>query len=61
MNPRTFKDDFLLLLTAAIWGFAFVAQRAGAGLALTGLYLLSVTRGVTIARGGVLVLLSALF
>jgi drug/metabolite transporter (DMT)-like permease len=29
MNPRTFKDDFLLLLTAAIWGFAFVAQRAG--------------------------------
>ena len=29
MNPRTFKDDSLLLLTAAIWGFAFVAQRAG--------------------------------
>jgi drug/metabolite transporter (DMT)-like permease len=29
MNPRTFKDDFLLLLTAAIWGLAFVAQRAG--------------------------------
>jgi len=29
MNPRTFKDDALLLLTAAIWGFAFVAQRAG--------------------------------
>jgi drug/metabolite transporter (DMT)-like permease len=29
MNTRTFKDDFLLLLTAAIWGFAFVAQRAG--------------------------------
>jgi drug/metabolite transporter (DMT)-like permease len=29
MNPRTLKDDFLLLLTAAIWGFAFVAQRAG--------------------------------
>ena len=29
MTPRTFKDDFLLLLTAAIWGFAFVAQRAG--------------------------------
>jgi drug/metabolite transporter (DMT)-like permease len=29
MNPRTFKDDFLLLLTAGIWGFAFVAQRAG--------------------------------
>jgi drug/metabolite transporter (DMT)-like permease len=29
MNPRTFKDDFLLLLTSAIWGFAFVAQRAG--------------------------------
>jgi drug/metabolite transporter (DMT)-like permease len=29
MNSRTFKDDALLLLTAAIWGFAFVAQRAG--------------------------------
>ena len=29
MNPSTFKDDSLLLLTAAIWGFAFVAQRAG--------------------------------
>jgi drug/metabolite transporter (DMT)-like permease len=34
MNPQIFKDgifksDSLLLLTAAIWGFAFVAQRAG--------------------------------
>jgi len=29
METRTFKDDALLLLTAAIWGFAFVAQRAG--------------------------------
>ena len=29
MNTRTFKSDFLLLLTAAIWGFAFVAQRVG--------------------------------
>jgi drug/metabolite transporter (DMT)-like permease len=29
MNPGTYKDDALLLLTAAIWGFAFVAQRAG--------------------------------
>lgn len=29
MKTRTIKDDFLLLLTAAIWGFAFVAQRAG--------------------------------
>ncbi len=29
MNPGTIKDDALLLLTAAIWGFAFVAQRAG--------------------------------
>ena len=29
MEKRTFKDDALLLLTAAIWGFAFVAQRAG--------------------------------
>ncbi len=26
---KTFKADALLLLTAAIWGFAFVAQRAG--------------------------------
>jgi drug/metabolite transporter (DMT)-like permease len=33
----------------------------GAGLALTGLYLLSVTRGFTIAKGDFLVLLSALF
>jgi drug/metabolite transporter (DMT)-like permease len=29
MNLRTFKLDALLLLTAAIWGFSFVAQRAG--------------------------------
>ncbi|MBN1482520.1 DMT family transporter [candidate division KSB1 bacterium] len=29
MNIRTVKSDFLLLLTAAIWGFAFVAQRMG--------------------------------
>ena len=28
MNRRT-KSEMLLLLTAAIWGFAFVAQRAG--------------------------------
>ncbi len=26
---RSYKSDFLLLLTAMIWGFAFVAQRAG--------------------------------
>ncbi len=26
---RTYKSDFLLLLTAIIWGFAFVAQRMG--------------------------------
>lgn len=29
MTIRTAKSDFLLLLTAAIWGFAFVAQRVG--------------------------------
>ncbi len=29
MNTRTLKSDFLLLITAAIWGFAFVAQRVG--------------------------------
>lgn len=29
MNKGTFKADMLLLITAAIWGFAFVAQRAG--------------------------------
>jgi drug/metabolite transporter (DMT)-like permease len=29
VNLRTLKDDALLLLTAAIWGFAFVAQRVG--------------------------------
>ncbi len=28
-NSNPFKTDLLLLLTAAIWGFAFVAQRAG--------------------------------
>lgn len=28
-NRGPFKTDLLLLLTAAIWGFAFVAQRAG--------------------------------
>ena len=29
MKPETLKSDALLLLTATIWGFAFVAQRAG--------------------------------
>lgn len=29
MNKRVFGADFLLLLTAAIWGFGFVAQRSG--------------------------------
>lgn len=30
MTPiRTLKADILLLITAAVWGFAFVAQRAG--------------------------------
>lgn len=30
MNNREFRSSILLLLTAAIWGFAFVAQRIGA-------------------------------
>ncbi len=29
LKVRTLKADLLLLITAAIWGFAFVAQRAG--------------------------------
>jgi len=29
MNLRTYRADALLLLTAVIWGFAFVAQRVG--------------------------------
>ena len=29
MNKRAFRADLLLLLTAAIWGFGFVAQRYG--------------------------------
>lgn len=29
MQNQSYKSDLLLLLTAAIWGFAFVAQRAG--------------------------------
>jgi drug/metabolite transporter (DMT)-like permease len=29
MPRRNLKSEFLLLVTAAIWGFAFVAQRAG--------------------------------
>ncbi|MEA1910273.1 MAG: DMT family transporter [Spirochaetota bacterium] len=29
MNSNTLKNDFLLLLTAIIWGFSFTAQRAG--------------------------------
>ena len=29
MKNTTLKNDFLLLLTAIIWGFAFTAQRAG--------------------------------
>lgn len=31
MRPRVLRDDALLLLTAAIWGLAFVAQRVGMG------------------------------
>ncbi|HSM91002.1 MAG TPA: EamA family transporter, partial [Desulfobacterales bacterium] len=29
MKASTLKSDVLLLITATIWGFAFVAQRAG--------------------------------
>lgn len=29
MELKTFKSDFVLLLTASIWGMAFVAQRMG--------------------------------
>ncbi|QJB55619.1 DMT family transporter [Pseudodesulfovibrio sp. zrk46] len=29
MNSRAFRADILLFITAAIWGFAFVAQRVG--------------------------------
>ena len=29
INAQTLKSDALLLITAAIWGFAFVAQRVG--------------------------------
>ena len=29
MDVRTYRADALLLLTATIWGFAFVAQRVG--------------------------------
>jgi drug/metabolite transporter (DMT)-like permease len=29
MNKRVFGADMLLLLTAAVWGFGFVAQRSG--------------------------------
>ena len=29
MQTRTLRSDLMLLLTAAIWGFAFVAQRVG--------------------------------
>ena len=29
MNKRVFVSDLLLLITAAVWGFGFVAQRSG--------------------------------
>jgi drug/metabolite transporter (DMT)-like permease len=29
MNKRALRADILLLLTAGIWGFGFVAQRSG--------------------------------
>ncbi len=29
MNTKSFKADILLLITAIIWGAAFVAQRVG--------------------------------
>lgn len=31
MVSKEIKSVFILLLTAAIWGFAFVAQRVGMG------------------------------
>ena len=52
----------LVPLSGLIWRQrAGWSRWAGAGLALAGLYLLSVTRGFSIARGDFLVLLSALF
>ncbi|HBE77606.1 MAG TPA: EamA family transporter, partial [Firmicutes bacterium] len=30
MKPQELRSNLLLLMTAAIWGFAFVAQRVGA-------------------------------
>jgi drug/metabolite transporter (DMT)-like permease len=45
LNPRfwqTLKTDALLLLTAAIWGFAFVAQRSG--MAVIGPYAFNAAR-----------------
>ena len=29
MKTKALKTDLLMLITAAIWGFAFVAQRQG--------------------------------
>jgi len=29
MKAKTLRSDLMLLLTSAIWGFAFVAQRSG--------------------------------
>ncbi|MFP4547459.1 MAG: DMT family transporter, partial [Fidelibacterota bacterium] len=47
MNPKTIKADILLFLTAAIWGFAFVAQREG--MAHIGPFLFN---GIRFALGG---------
>ena len=29
MKTKTLRSDIMLLITSAIWGFAFVAQRSG--------------------------------
>ena len=47
MNAQELKSNVILLLAAAIWGFAFVAQRIGAN------YLGSFTfNGIRFALGG---------
>ncbi len=51
MNIQTLKSDALLLLTSAIWGFAFVAQRVG--MDYVGPFLFN---GVRFALGGLVLL-----
>ncbi|RLD13381.1 hypothetical protein DRI50_07280 [candidate division KSB1 bacterium] len=63
MKKRTLQSDLLLLLTALIWGFAFVAQRLG--MEHLGPFLFNAIRfalgALTLAHAAILLSLESVF